>query len=120
VAACGNQASFYRTVAKLTHRFREGRETTEDDPRLGRPSTAIDVKNIAAVRILIEEDNRLTIYELSASTTLSHGTIYTILHDHISKRKICARWVLHILTESQKTARIETASSLLRKFKVWG
>jgi transposase len=63
VAACGNQASLYRTVAKWTQRFREGRETTEDYPRSGRPSTAIDVKNIAAVRILIGEDNRLTIYE---------------------------------------------------------
>jgi histone-lysine N-methyltransferase SETMAR len=120
VAACGAQAPSYRTVAKWTQRFREGRETTEDDPRTGRPSTAIDPKNVAAVRILVEEDNRLTIDELSASTALSHGTIYTILHDHLGKRKICARWVPHILTESQKTARMETAASLLRKFKAWG
>jgi hypothetical protein len=71
VAACGDQAPLYRTVAKWTQHFREGRETTEDDPRSGRPSMAIYTKNIAALRILIEEDNRLTIDELSASTTLS-------------------------------------------------
>jgi histone-lysine N-methyltransferase SETMAR len=120
VAVCGDQAPSYRTVAKWTQRYREGRESTEDDPRSGHPVTTITQVNVAAVRHQLEEDNRLTIDELAASTALSHGTVYTILHDHLGVRKICARWVPHVLTEAQKVSRVETAASLLRKFRAWG
>lgn len=120
VAVCGDAAPTYPTVAKWAQRFRSGRESMADDPRSGRPSTAITQVNVASIRSLVNEENRLTIDEMTSLSGLSHGTIHTILHDFLGLRKICARWVPHVLTSAQKALRVETASSLLRKFRAWG
>ena len=40
----------YRTVARWVHRFSNERESLEDNPRSGRPITAITQQNIDAVQ----------------------------------------------------------------------
>ena len=66
VAVCGDAAPTYPTVSKWAQRFRSGRESTADDPRSGRPSTAITQVNVASIRSLVNEENRLTIDEMTS------------------------------------------------------
>ena len=41
----------------------------------------------------------------------------TILKKHLDLRKVCARWVPHLLTEEQKTQRLKCARALLKTYK---
>ena len=41
----------------------------------------------------------------------------TILKKLLDLRKVCARWVLHLLTEEQKTQRLKCARELLKTYK---
>jgi hypothetical protein len=56
-------------------RFKNGRTSTDDDDRLGRPSTGTTPENVAKVRDLILQDRRLTIHDLCNTLGLSYGTI---------------------------------------------
>ena len=58
--AHGSQAPKYRTVAKWTKLFREGRDDLEDDTRSGRPRTALTKSNIELVRLLIEDNQHIS------------------------------------------------------------
>ena len=41
----------------------------------------------------------------------------TILKKRLDLRKLCARWVPHLLTEKQKTRRLKCARELLKTYK---
>ena len=41
----------------------------------------------------------------------------TILKKRLDLRKVCARWVPHLLTEEQKTQRLKCARELLKTYK---
>ncbi|KAJ8960591.1 hypothetical protein NQ318_013880 [Aromia moschata] len=68
---CGNKCLSRTQVFEWFKRFKEGRESTEDDPRPGRPSTSIE--NIEK----------------------------TILHESVNMRKVCAKMVPKLLTATK-------------------
>ena len=49
----GNGALKYATVCKRVHGFNDGRESIENDSRVGRPVSVFTEKNIATVKTLI-------------------------------------------------------------------
>ncbi|KYN34026.1 hypothetical protein ALC56_11649, partial [Trachymyrmex septentrionalis] len=51
-----------------------------------------------------------------ASLGIDMKVIHTILHDHLSVRKLCSRWIPHNLTEAQKQARVKWNKEMLKKF----
>ena len=73
----------YSVVSFWSKRFREGRESVEDDPRPGRPVTAATKSNIERIEQLVEEDHRISLRAIQALTSLNLQTIHDILHDHI-------------------------------------
>ena len=83
----------YSTVAKWVQRFRQGKTSLEDDPRIGRPGTSITDKNIEAVRTLIEENPHISIRYLAFELGVSYGTVCSIIHDELKLKKLCARWI---------------------------
>ena len=109
----GDQAFSYHTVLRWTKRFKAGRESLEDDPRSGRPMMAYNEKDIIAVRNAIDEDARYTVEEISDLTNINSSAVFSILKECLKLRKVCARWVQHLLTENQKRNRIKSASDLL-------
>ena len=60
----GNGALKYATVCKWVRRFNDGRESIENDPRVGRPVSALTKKNVATVKTLIVEDACYTMQEM--------------------------------------------------------
>ena len=48
----GNGALQYATVCKRVHRFNDGRESIENDPRVGRLVSVLMEKNVASVKTL--------------------------------------------------------------------
>ena len=89
----GNGALKYATVCKWVRCFNDGRESIESDPRVGRPVYVLTEKNVATVKTLIEEDACYTMQEIEELSGMK------ILRERLGLRKICARWVPHLLTD---------------------
>ena len=85
--------------------------------RPGRPKTSVTKVNIAAVKIVVEQDARLSVNDIASCTCISEGSVQTTLKKHLDLRKVCARWVPHLLTEEQKTQRLKCARELLKTYE---
>ena len=66
---------------------------------------------------MVEQDARLSVKDISSCTGISEGSVQIILKKHLDLRKVCARWVSHLLTEEQKTQRLKCARELLKTYK---
>lgn len=115
-SAFGDKAPSQSTVYEWYAEFKRGRTTLSDEPKEGRPVTAVTPPNINAVRKLLEEDRRTTYSEIETSLGIGGNAIKIILHDHIGVRKLCARWIPHNLTESQKKARVDWCRKNIERF----
>ena len=57
-------AQFFRWVQA----FKAGKFSVEDDIRHGRPETSVTKANIAAVKIVVEQDARLSVKDIASCT----------------------------------------------------
>ena len=113
----GPQTISIRTIFRWVKAFKAGEFSVEDDTRPGRPKTSVTKANIVAVKIVVEQDVRLSVKDIASCTGISEGCLQTILKKRLDLRKICARWVPHLLTEVQKTQRLKCARELLKRYK---
>ena len=59
----------------------------------------------------------MSVKDIASYTGISEGSVQTILKKRLDLRKICARWVPHLLTEEQKTQCLKCARELLKTYK---
>jgi len=110
--SCVSRATVYNWFAE----FNRGRDHFEDEPRSGRPRTAVTPENIEAVRQLVNIDPHITNQEIDDTSQIRSAAIKSILHDYLGLRKITCRWVPHFLTEAQKQDRVDYCLEMLKKF----
>lgn len=113
VQVYGTEAVSRKCVYDWFKRFRDGKETTEDEPRSGRPSTSRTPDMIERVRNMLARDRRLTLRLMAEELSISKDTVRTIVRENLGKRKICSRFVPHMLTDDQKAKRKEAAGDLI-------
>ena len=106
----GPQTISMRTVFRWVKAFKAGKFFVEDDTRPGRPKTSVTKANIAAVKIVVKQD-------IASCSGISEGSVQTIPKKCLDLRKVCARWVPHLLTEEQKTQCLKCARELLITYK---
>ena len=112
----GNSPLKYATVCKWVCCFNDGRESIENDPREVRPVCVLTEKNVATAKTLIEEDARYTVQEIKELSGIHSSSVLKILRERLGLRKICARWVLHLLTDEQKQSRVRLAVQVIEKY----
>lgn len=101
-------------VRKWCREFSGGRTDIHDEPRSGRPSVSDDV--VAKIDRLLQEDRRATLRELAEKVPeVSEKTIDNILTEKLDYRKVCARWVPHMLSETHKENRVKCAREFLQQ-----
>ena len=110
----GSQIISMRTVFRLVKAFKAGKFSVEDDAL---PKISVTKANIAAVKIVVKKDARLSVKDIASCTGISEGSVQTILKKHLDLRKVCARWVPHLLSEEQKTQCLKCAQELLKTYK---
>lgn len=110
----------YETIRRWVVAIREGKEDLDDEDRSGRPITAKTEDVVKKVDDAVQQDRRLTTRQLSEMVGVSHNTIHKILTEELGKRKVCAKWVPHLLTEEQKTVRVLLCSNHLRRYQSQG
>ena len=103
-------------VFRWVKAFKAGKFSVEDDTCLEglKPVTKA---NIAAVKIVVVQDARLSVKDITSCIGISEGSVQTILKKRLDMRKVCARWVPHLLTEEQKTQCLKCARELLKTYK---
>ena len=75
----GPQTISMRTVFRRVKAFKAGKFSAEDDPRPGKPETSVTKANIAAVKIVVEQDARLSVKDIASCTGISESSVQTIL-----------------------------------------
>ena len=99
------QCPSYSAVKFRVRKVKCGHLDVTNEPRSGRPQNVITEINVAKIKELVLSDRRMTIKELVNETSLSYGTVWTILHEHLNMTKVSARWVPRLLTEEMKAER---------------
>ena len=108
------------TVFRWVKAFKAGKCSVEDDTRPGRPKTYVIKANIAAVKIVVKQDAWLSVKDIASCTGISEGSVQTILKKCLDWRKVCSRWVPHLLTEEQKTQRLKCVGDFWKHTKAVG
>ena len=69
----GPQTISVRTVFRWVKAFKAGKFSVKDDTRPGRPKTSVTKANIAAVKIVVEQDARLSVRDIASCTGISEA-----------------------------------------------
>ena len=70
--------------------FKAEKLSVEDDTRPVRSKTSFTKANIAAVKIVVEQDARLSVKDIASCTGISEGSVQTILKTRLDLRKVCS------------------------------
>jgi histone-lysine N-methyltransferase SETMAR len=111
----GNSSSF-STIKKWAAEFKRGRTSLEDDPREGRPKSATIPEIIEQVCDMILDDRRMKVCEIAETIGISKERVGYILHEALDMKKLCTRWVLHLLKADQKCTRLNISEQCLERF----
>ena len=68
----------------------------------GHPNSAVVPENTEKLHKLVLADLKLKLHEIAEELKISEGSVFTILHKHLSMRNLCSKWVPHLLTVNQK------------------
>ena len=91
VSTLGDDAPALSTVKKWTAEFKRGRESLEDDPRSGRPSTATTQEKIGRIHQMVMNNRPLTISHLANVISISREQVKNILLNELGMSKVSTR-----------------------------
>ena len=87
-----------------------------DQARCGRPNSASDVQHQERVDEIIQANRRIKVRDVSEMLGISVGSAQYIIHDVLGYRKVCARWVPHMLSPELKLNRSQVSDELLARY----
>ena len=88
-----------------------------DAERSGRPNEVVTPENIKKAHKIILENRKVKLQEIADIMKMSKGSVFTILHEHLSMRKLFSKWVPRSLTVDQKQQRVDASKECLDIFK---
>jgi len=114
------QANNGRTVSRpLVFRwhkeFRDGRGSTKDKERSGRPSV-IDNK-LTLARNALQCDRRITVREVAEACDVGTATAHKMLTETLATSRVSGRCVPKLLTADQEENRVKASRQFLRSYQ---
>lgn len=116
VNVLGESAPSKTMVCKWAREFKHGRTSIEDDPRSGCPKSATTPEIIQKTHDMVMNDRRVKVREVSEAIGISKERVGHILHKELKMKKLCARWVPHLLTIDHKRTRMRVSQECLDRF----
>ena len=108
----GNEAPSTTSVYRWYRKFNRGCSSLQDEFREGCPKSIVVPETIDTVRQLILQDRHVTYHEIETILGISGTSIHAILHEHLTVKKICSRWIPYNLSIAQKNESIRAAKVL--------
>ena len=112
----GDEALSKTSVYRWYGELKWGCSSLQDEFREGCPKSVVVPETIDAVRQLILQDRHVTYCEIKTSLGSSGTNIHSILHEHLTGKKICSRWIPHNLSIAQKKAGVDWSKEMLPKY----
>ena len=105
--------------------FKRGRTNTNDAERSGRPKFGRCPGKHQKLHKLVLADRKSKLREIAEELKISEGSEFTILHEHLSMRKLCSKWVQRLLTVDKKQYCVDDSehcfnATSLRKYVTMG
>lgn len=116
----GNDCLSKSRVYEWASRFASGRESTQDDARLGAPKIVHTRQNVEHLSVLVWTDRRLTVRMMSSELGINKETIRQMLYGDLLMRKLCAKLVPKVLTVEQKELRRSICEDFLERIQSEG
>ncbi|EFN86370.1 hypothetical protein EAI_04267, partial [Harpegnathos saltator] len=69
------------------------------------------------VHKIVLADRKLKLREIADTLRISAGCVFTILHEHLSMRKLCSKWIPRLLTVNEKQQRVDDSAGCLKLFQ---
>ena len=113
----GEDAPSKATIYNWKNHFRFGRVTVRDMPRPGRPKYATDEFSVEAVRAMVMRDRRFTMRFIGETLKMCLTSVYSIITQDLMMKKVAARWVPKLLSDTQKDERVGLARQSLRLYE---
>ena len=82
-------------------------QTRHDAERSGRPKSAVVPENIKKVHEIVSKGRKVKLREIADTLKIPEGSVFTILHENLSMRKLLSKWVPRLLTPDQKQRRVD-------------
>ena len=83
----------------------------------GCPNLAVVLENTKKLYKLILANFKLKLHEIAEELKISKGSVFTILYEHLSMRKLCSKGVQYLLTVNQKQQPVNDSERFLRLFQ---
>ena len=104
------------TICRWYAEFKRGRTDTEDAERSGRPNEVVTPETIKKDHQIVLENRKLKLREIADTLKISYGSVYAILHEHLSMKKLLSKWMPRLLTVDQKRLRVVDSVRCLELF----
>ena len=103
---CCSDSALSETMVKMGYvDFKYGHTDTNNAECSGCPNSAVFPEKHQKLYKLILADCKWKLSEIAEELKISEGSVFTILHVHLSMRKLCSKWVVHLLSQSKTTTR---------------
>jgi histone-lysine N-methyltransferase SETMAR len=111
----GDCSPSFSTIKKWGAEFKRGHTSLEDDPGEGCPKSAT-LKITEQVHDMVLNNQWMKVHEIAETTGISKECVGYILHEQLDMKKLCARWVPHLLSADQKHTRMNISEQCLDSF----
>jgi len=96
--------------------FKDGNTSIQHQTCSGCPQTTSTEPNKNRADEIIKEDRRVMLDAIATKFGIGHNAVQEMV-GRLGYRKICARWVPHLLTEDHKVQRKAITSEMLRRYR---
>ena len=103
-------------ISKWMRRFKDGKESTEDDKYTGKPVTITTEKKVAEIQEFILEDRRVTVETVVRHFGILYGTAQDIMTNKLGMRLVSARWVPRLLLPDQMGQRVKRCHEYCQRY----
>ena len=86
-----DSAPLETTVKRWYVDFKHGHTDTNDAECSGHPNSAVVLETTKKLHKLILANCKLKLCEIAEELKLSEGSVFIILHEHLSMRKLCSK-----------------------------
>ena len=101
------------TVWRWYADFKCGRRDTKNAENSARLNSLVVPENTQKLRKHLLTDHKLKLCEITEELKISEGSVFTILNERLSMRKLCSKWVQRLLTVNWKQQRVNDSERYL-------